>query len=103
MVDKFTKATNFYLKQENGSAKQQSVEPSTIETLQSNSKRPIETTSQELLPKSSAEQGTRSRSQPKSNAVSGTTKNVGQSSTGQGDLFSTNAGILETKKLKQRR
>jgi N12 class adenine-specific DNA methylase len=96
LVDKFTKATTFYLKQENGSAKQQSVEPSTVGTLQPNSKRPIETTPQELLPKSSAEQGTGSRSKSKSNAVSGTTTNVGQSQNGQGDLFSGNADVLST-------
>ena len=103
MVDKFTKATNFYLEQENGSDKQQPGQPSPLAALQPNSKRPSETTPQELLQKPSAEQGTGLRSQSKSNPVPRTTRNVGQSSTGQGDLFSTNAGILETKKLKQRR
>ncbi|RTY98485.1 hypothetical protein EKM02_11755 [Flavobacterium sp. RSP49] len=69
--------------------------PSTLVTLQSNSKRPIETTSQELLPKSSSGQGTGSHSQSPSNPIPRATINGGQSSTGQGELFSTNAGILE--------
>jgi hypothetical protein len=104
LVDKFTKASNFYLKQENGSDKQQQPGQSIpIVSLQPNSKRPSETTPQELLQKPSAEQGTGSSSQSKSNPVPRATRNVGQSSTGQGGLFSTNAGILETKKLKQRR
>ena len=97
LTNKFTKATNFYLKQENGSNNQQQPEqPSPIAALQSNSKRPSETTPQELLPKSNAEQGTGSRSQSPSNPIPRAARNVGQSSNGQGDLFSTNAGILET-------
>jgi hypothetical protein len=104
LVDKFTKATNFYLKQENGSDKQQQPgQPIPIVSLQPNSKRPSETAPQELLQKPSKEQGTGRSSQSPSNPIPRATRNVGQSSTGQGDLFSGNAGILETKKLKQRR
>jgi hypothetical protein len=103
LVDKFTKATNFYLKQENGSNKQQPEQPSPLVSLQPNSKRPSEATPQELLQKPSQEQGTGRSSQSPSNPIPRATRNVGQSSTGQGDLFSGNAGILETKKLKQRR
>jgi len=100
LVDKFTKATSFYLKQENGNINQQQPSEQGIsnptESLQPNSKRPSETPSQELLQKPSSEQGTGSRSQPQSNPVSRTTRTVKQPTTGQGDLFSTNAGVLET-------
>jgi hypothetical protein len=97
LVDKFTKATNLYLKQENGSDKQQPGQPIPIVSLQPNSKRPSETIPQELLQKPSAEQGTGRSSQSPSNPVSPTTRTVKQSSTGQRDLFSGNAGILEKK------
>lgn len=75
----------------------ESEQPSPTAALQPNSKRPLEAAPQELLPKPSSEQGIGSRSQPKSNPVPRATRNVGQSSNGQGDLFSGNAPVLEEK------
>jgi N12 class adenine-specific DNA methylase len=98
LVDKFTKAVSFYLKQENGSNNQQQPEQGVsnpIGTLQPNSKRPTEGSSQELLQKPSTTQGTGSRSQSQSNPIPRTTRTVKQSSTGQGDLFSGDANFLE--------
>jgi N12 class adenine-specific DNA methylase len=99
LVDKFNKAVSFYLKQENGSNNQQQPAeqrvPSPTESLLPNNKRPSETAPQKLLQKPSEEQRAGTRSQSTSNPIPRTTRTVKQSPTGQGDLFSTDAGVLE--------
>ena len=88
------------IKQENGNNNQQQSEKqgesSPIGALQPNSKRLSKREPQESLfePNKRGRVGTRSQSQSK--PISTTTTDVEQPTTGQGDLLSTNVGVLET-------